>query len=979
MAIALNQIRIVYKLPAIIITLSLAAVIATLVPAYLHMKTSVEEAGHARLLDATRAQTSALETLLNSIDTNLAITAQSPFTAQALAQFHAAFAELSNPMQQLKQAYLAADKISAKAGNIAPYDQVHATLHPVFDALRHEMGYSDIVLIDAQGNIVYTVTKQADFGTNLTKGPVAETGLAQVWADAMAAPDTAPFADFARYAPGNDAPAAFIGQALRDPSGQVIGVLAYQLPVTGIAAVMAEHPGLGDSGEALLVGADGLMRVDSPNDTIDNMLRTRIDLSALDAPSADGTIEYTDRFGAQVLAKRENVDFHGTAWTVIDKINLDEINAPLADMSRYTLLIALAVAGVASLSAITVSRSITRPLSAVGRAMEQIANRAFDTDVPARSRGDEIGTIATTLDAFRERLAGAENAAHEATFKSSAFSESSSAMLMVNEDDTILYMNDALMRLFTVEAAAIHALTDGSTPAELIGMNLDLFYELPAEGRQALADPSRKHFSAVLTMGQNFYALSFTPVHNADGHYVGMTVEWKNQTKALRDTATLTAIDVTSARVDFDAKGCVQHANPVVAQMAGKSAQALTGKKISALLTPDEEANLGSIIREGKRWAGRMTLTGKTGEVHTIEASLTPLKDPFGRAAGAILIGADVTQGQRALAKADATRAAHVKTQQEVVNGLRNGLDALANGDLSYRLTTPFSADYEELRRNFNQTGETLSSAMAEIMAAALQIQQESGDVVTAASELSGRTETQAATLEQTAAALDELTASVKSASDGAAQAASIVEHARLNAQQSETVVRSAVSAMREIEGSSSQISKITTVIDDIAFQTNLLALNAGVEAARAGEAGRGFAVVASEVRALAQRSSEAAREITGLISASNTQVTHGAEMVGRAGDVLETIMGSVAEIAGKVQEISRSASEQAIGLEEINIAVNQLDQVTQQNAAMFENSSAASMSLSTQTDRLTNSMAQFRISAPECEEISAQAPAQVA
>ena len=226
----------------------------------------------------------------------------------------------------------------------------------------------------------------------------------------------------------------------------------------------------------------------------------------------------------------------------------------------------------------------------------------------------------------------------------------------------------------------------------------------------------------------------------------------------------------------------------------------------------------------------------------------------------------------------------------------------------------------------------------------------------------SRRTEHQAATLEETAAALAEITAAVNSAAEGARSARAVVAEARGNSENSGRVVQDAVAAMGEIASSSNQISRIVGVIDDIAFQTNLLALNAGVEAARAGEAGRGFAVVASEVRALAQRSSEAAREIGGLISASAQQVDKGVTLVGEAGEALRQIASSVNGISDHVSDIATSAQEQSASLTEVNGAMAQLDQVTQQNAAMFEETTAASQSLVAQADTLSDRMARFRV-----------------
>ena len=302
-----------------------------------------------------------------------------------------------------------------------------------------------------------------------------------------------------------------------------------------------------------------------------------------------------------------------------------------------------------------------------------------------------------------------------------------------------------------------------------------------------------------------------------------------------------------------------------------------------------------------------------------------------------------------------------VAEQIKVVEALRQALQRLSNGDLSTRIQSEFSAEYDALRTDFNSAIASLDAAVVTIVDTAATILGEAGNISGAADELSLRTEQQAATLEQTAAAISQLTASVASAAEGARQANDVVENARQNAADSGAVVQKAVEAMGKIEHSSDQISRIIGVIDDIAFQTNLLALNAGVEAARAGDAGRGFAVVASEVRGLAQRSSDAAREITKLISTSGEHVKKGVALVGQAGEALSQIVDSVGGIAGHVSGIATSAKEQSTGLDEINIAMNRLDQVTQKNVAMFEETTAASHTMTSEAHSLVEVTKRFK------------------
>jgi methyl-accepting chemotaxis protein len=295
-----------------------------------------------------------------------------------------------------------------------------------------------------------------------------------------------------------------------------------------------------------------------------------------------------------------------------------------------------------------------------------------------------------------------------------------------------------------------------------------------------------------------------------------------------------------------------------------------------------------------------------------------------------------------------------------VIDQLGAGMQDLSAGDLTRPITDQFDPRYDGLRTDFNATLERLSETITQVVASAHSIRARSTEISTASEDLSRRTENQAAALEETAAALDELTSSVRSAADGAREVETIVGQARKEAEESGEVVQGAVAAMAEIEKSSEMISQIIGAIDDIAFQTNLLALNAGVEAARAGDAGKGFAVVASEVRALAQRSSAAAKEIKTLISTSAQHVGRGVDQVGKAGEALHNIVGSVANISTLVSNIAAGATEQSTGLAEINIGVTQLDQVTQQNAAMVEQATAASTSLHQDASALTDLVSRF-------------------
>ena len=332
-------------------------------------------------------------------------------------------------------------------------------------------------------------------------------------------------------------------------------------------------------------------------------------------------------------------------------------------------------------------------------------------------------------------------------------------------------------------------------------------------------------------------------------------------------------------------------------------------------------------------------------------------------------------QSEAARAAAEREKAEKAERLQAATQALAEGMERLANGDLLHRIETPFEDHIDKVRLDFNRAMDRLRTTLSAVHANTDGISAGAREISRAADDMSMRTEQQASALEETASALDEITATVGKTAEGAAHASEVVANAKTDAESSGVVVGDAINAMAAIEKSSSQIGQIISVMDEIAFQTNLLALNAGVEAARAGEAGRGFAVVASEVRALAQRSTEAAREIKDLISASNAQVAQGVSIVGKTGEALQRIASQIAELNSVISDIAVGAREQATGLQQINNAINQMDTGTQQNAARMEESTAATRTLARESEELAALVQQFRLDAAPARVPAAAAP----
>ncbi|MFZ5691734.1 MAG: methyl-accepting chemotaxis protein [Pseudomonadota bacterium] len=341
-----------------------------------------------------------------------------------------------------------------------------------------------------------------------------------------------------------------------------------------------------------------------------------------------------------------------------------------------------------------------------------------------------------------------------------------------------------------------------------------------------------------------------------------------------------------------------------------------------------------------------------------------------------LAISTYIDAAEEARRAAEAATAEAAKQQALVIDLLSKNLALLAQGDLTCQL--PEVPDqYRQLKDDFDSAVAKLNEAISAIAVVAREVTGASQEISSATTDFSGRTEEQAASLEETSASMEEIAATVRNNAENAKRANELAQGTREIANRGGEVVSEAVSAMARIEESSGKIADIISVIDEIARQTNLLALNAAVEAARAGEAGRGFAVVASEVRSLAQRSSQAAKDIKGLITNSSGQVQEGVELVNRAGSTLQDIVKSIKDVADLVAEIATASAEQSNGIEQVNKTLTQIDEMTQQNSAMVEQNAAAARTLDQQAETMNERLQAFRLNAAAAAPATARAKAQ--
>ena len=632
-----------------------------------------------------------------------------------------------------------------------------------------------------------------------------------------------------------------------------------------------------------------------------------------------------------------------------------------------------------------------------------VGGLVFSLNVTAMldASGNYIGNTLEWADVTESRVK--EN---EAAQLLSAINGSLTAIMMVDRDFMVTYINDATRALLKQHELAFREFFPGFSADNVVGQCIDQFHKNPSHQRNLLADPKNLPYSTDISIGSLTFSLNVSSIVNAEGEYMGNTLEWADvsETRAREaQVAQLTSAvnGMTTNLMLSDSNFNITYLNPALQNLLRAREADLRGVFPGFAV----DRLVGSCIDQFHRNPAhqRAILADVSRLPYTTEVNVSGLEfrltaiailSESGDYMGNALQWEDITEQKDAQRQIETLIQSAVEGDLEkrvdteaysgdmralgdginqvldaVVEPLRKAIsifESMADGNLTETMDGDYSGEFAALSSASNTTVENLRKMVGDIIESSVNVSNAAGEIASGNQDLSSRTEEQAASLEETASSMEELTSTVKQNAENAGTANQLAANASEQAGRGGNVVKSAITAMGEINTASKKIADIIGVIDEIAFQTNLLALNAAVEAARAGEQGRGFAVVASEVRNLAQRSAGAAKEIKSLIKDSVEKVEEGSRLVDESGETLNSIVDAVKSVSDIIQEIAAASEEQSSGIEEINKAIAQMDEMTQQNAALVEEAAASSEALEDQSGSLNDLMSFFDIGQEE-------------
>ncbi len=709
--------------------------------------------------------------------------------------------------------------------------------------------------------------------------------------------------------------------------------------------------------------------------------------------------KFTNYAGESSIAAYTNLNFQGYQYALINEKTEHEAFAfkgkIVTSVITSTLIITLIVLAIIGMIVWRLTNGLSSMLNSAVNVAETVA-KGERAQVSNLERKDEVGSLMRALERMQsELISGFEQRERDTARITQALDEASTSLMLADSNLNIIYKNQSVKQLFAKLEEELTAQIGGFDASEIMSQNIDM---------SAL----RESVDIQINLADKTLNIIANPVFDANKERIGTVVEWKDLTEILKkqEAEQITANEnarirqaldnVSSSVMLADAERKIIYANGAVINLL-REAQDDLRKELSQF---DVDTMVGkSIDIFHKNPSHQIKMLDSLSDTHEAKISvggrsmrltLNPVKDSTGNRLGTVVEWLDQTQEIAMQDEIDSIIAAANNGQldkrivlegkegffKQVSNGLNTLLNktssfvddmdnifgAMAEGDLTQVITNEYRGKFDEIKSNANQSVKRVTEIMSEIQEASSNVHLSANEVSQGSDDLSRRTESQASSLEETASSMEELTATVKQTSESAIKANELASKAKAQAQSGSQVVHQAVKAMSDILDSSNKINDIISVIDEIAFQTNLLALNAAVEAARAGEQGRGFAVVASEVGTLSHRSAAAAKEIKDLIRESLTKVDSGSVLVNQSGQTLSEIVSAVDKVALVISEVSKATQEQNNGISQINRAISEMDEMTQQNAAMVEESSAASRSMSDEANKMNSMITFFKL-----------------
>ncbi|MEP3246124.1 MAG: methyl-accepting chemotaxis protein [Sneathiella sp.] len=899
----IQNLRIAQKLPLLVITASFVLGLGLGLLSFFQSSSTVDLEVDKKLQVVLQARKSALSDYLDSIKEDLAITASNLMVIDALNDFSEGWDALGEqPILALQKSYITDNRFPtgekekldyAEDGSL--YSRFHKRYHPWFRKMLYTNEYYDVFLFNMDGDLVYSVFKELDFATSLTAGKWKESGLGEVFRGALGTlkTDHQFFVDFKPYAPSADAPASFIAMPVFDGETP-IGVLAYQMPISRINTLMQDSTGLGETGESYIVGSDYLMRSDSRFSKTSTILARKVDTPAAREALAGktGSMIAQDYRNIPVKSAYGAMNFMGTTWAILAEIDEAEYVQPIIALRNNLALVGFVLLLIVGATGVYFARGIVKSLINITGSAKNLASGDFQSKIPMGDRSDEIGDLARAIQIFQ----------------------------------------DNALEMSKLEAERLRQQDLEETRQEEERLKLEKQLIVAAENmriRVAL-DNCAANIMVVDTQGLVVYL----------NHSVENLMK-SSEADIRQDIPSFSTEDIQGKLLN-NIFGSAAKNGSVISNLksASETRLKLSGRTFDLVSSPVID-DTGEILGAAVEWKDR-----------TQELSVQEEIDVLVNA----VVSGDFTQSVSLEDKegfmrklAEAMNQLNT-TVSSVISDVANALSALSKGNLTHQITQDYDGTYDALKEDSNQTSEQLREIVGKIIFSATKINGSATEITSGSADLSKRTEAQAANLQQTASVMEELSTTVRQNAENAQQANKLAIAAHQVAENGGDVVSKSIEAMSEIEQSSSKVSEIISVIDEIAFQTNLLALNASVEAARAGDAGKGFAVVAAEVGTLAQRTATAAKDVKSLITNSDNQIKGGVELTNNTGAALKEIVNSIKDVTDIIGEITVASEEQARGIQETNTSIADMDSMTQQNAALVQQSLSSAEALKSES-----------------------------